>query len=110
MVSRLLGDALHQNLNHQLHWCGKSYCDVRYKIFHLIQQPTLHGEILKKEISYGGGFLFETPAASPALVGVGFIVGPILCRLFLAIWEIYGATFKDSLPPVASTISADPSD
>ena len=32
-------------------------------------------EILKKEISYGGGFLFETPAASPALMGVGFIVG-----------------------------------
>jgi putative OPT family oligopeptide transporter len=32
-------------------------------------------EILKKEISYGGGFLFESPAASPALVGVGFIVG-----------------------------------
>jgi putative OPT family oligopeptide transporter len=32
-------------------------------------------EILKKEITYGGGFLLETPAASPALLGVGFIVG-----------------------------------
>jgi putative OPT family oligopeptide transporter len=32
-------------------------------------------EILKKEFLYGGGFLFETPAASPALIGVGFIVG-----------------------------------
>ena len=32
-------------------------------------------EILKKEIIYGGGFLLETPAASPALLGVGFIVG-----------------------------------
>jgi putative OPT family oligopeptide transporter len=31
--------------------------------------------MLGKEISYGGGFLFESPAASPALVGVGFIVG-----------------------------------
>ena len=32
-------------------------------------------EILKQNISYGGGFLLESPAASPALVGVGFIVG-----------------------------------
>lgn len=31
--------------------------------------------MLGKEISYGGGFLFESPAASPALIGVGFIVG-----------------------------------
>jgi putative OPT family oligopeptide transporter len=31
--------------------------------------------MLGKDISYGGGFLFESPAASPALVGVGFIVG-----------------------------------
>jgi putative OPT family oligopeptide transporter len=31
--------------------------------------------MLGREISYGGGFLFESPAASPALVGVGFIVG-----------------------------------
>jgi len=32
-------------------------------------------EILGKNIDYGGGFLLESPAASPALVGVGFIVG-----------------------------------
>ncbi|NOX38673.1 MAG: oligopeptide transporter, OPT family [Calditrichaeota bacterium] len=32
-------------------------------------------EMLGQKISYGGGFIFETPAASPALVGVGFIVG-----------------------------------
>jgi putative OPT family oligopeptide transporter len=31
--------------------------------------------MLGKEINYTGGFIFETPAASPALVGVGFIVG-----------------------------------
>lgn len=31
--------------------------------------------MLGKDIDYGGGFLFESPAASPALVGVGFIVG-----------------------------------
>jgi len=32
-------------------------------------------DILGNNIDYGGGFLFETPAASPALTGVGFIVG-----------------------------------
>ncbi|RMG66343.1 MAG: oligopeptide transporter, OPT family [Calditrichaeota bacterium] len=31
--------------------------------------------MLGQKISYGGGFILETPAASPALVGVGFIVG-----------------------------------
>ena len=31
--------------------------------------------MLGKDINYSGGFLFESPAASPALVGVGFIVG-----------------------------------
>jgi putative OPT family oligopeptide transporter len=41
-------------------------------------------EILKKEISYGGGFLFETPAASPALVGVGFIVGMRVAAVLFA--------------------------
>ncbi len=31
--------------------------------------------MLGRKISYHGGFLLETPAGSPALVGVGFIVG-----------------------------------
>ncbi len=33
-------------------------------------------ELLGKRIHYYGGLLLESPAASPALVGVGFIVGP----------------------------------
>ncbi len=32
-------------------------------------------EMFGHKAAYGGGFLFETPAASPALTGVGFIVG-----------------------------------
>jgi len=32
-------------------------------------------EMMGTKMSYGGGFLVESPAASPALVGVGFIVG-----------------------------------
>jgi predicted PurR-regulated permease PerM len=31
---------------------------------------------------------------------IGFIVGPIVCGLFLTAWDIYGAAFTDILPPV----------
>jgi predicted PurR-regulated permease PerM len=47
----------------------------------------------------GGLFLFGA---------IGFIVGPIVCGLFLTVWEIYGATFKDILPPVRSLRSGEP--
>jgi predicted PurR-regulated permease PerM len=34
------------------------------------------------------------------LFGVlGLILGPIVAALFVTIWEIYGAVFKDVLPP-----------
>jgi predicted PurR-regulated permease PerM len=32
--------------------------------------------------------------------GIGLIVGPIICGLFLTVWEIYGVTFREILPPV----------
>jgi predicted PurR-regulated permease PerM len=41
----------------------------------------------------GGLFLFGL---------IGFIVGPIVCGLFLTVWDIYGTTFKAVLPPVTS--------
>jgi predicted PurR-regulated permease PerM len=41
----------------------------------------------------GGLFLFGP---------IGFIVGPIICGLFLTVWDIYGATFREVLPPVES--------
>jgi predicted PurR-regulated permease PerM len=41
----------------------------------------------------GGLFLFGP---------IGFIVGPIVCGLFLTVWDIYGTTFKEVLPPVTS--------
>ena len=43
----------------------------------------------------GGLFLFGP---------IGFIVGPIVCGLFLTVWDIYGATFREVLPPVTSSI------
>ncbi len=33
-------------------------------------------EFFRQKMSYSGGLLLESPAASPALMGVGFIVGP----------------------------------
>ena len=41
----------------------------------------------------GGLFLFGP---------IGFIVGPIVCGLFLTVWDIYGTTFRHVLPPVKS--------
>lgn len=41
----------------------------------------------------GGLFLFGP---------IGFIVGPIVCGLFLTAWDIYGAAFRHILPPVKS--------
>jgi predicted PurR-regulated permease PerM len=41
-----------------------------------------------------GGLFFFGP--------LGFIVGPLICGLFLTVWDIYGETFKNILPPVKS--------
>jgi len=38
---------------------------------------------------------------------IGFIVGPIICGLFLTVWDIYGTTFREILPPVTSFRSPD---
>jgi predicted PurR-regulated permease PerM len=45
-----------------------------------------------------GGLFFFGP--------IGFIIGPLVCGLFLTVWDIYGVTFKDILPPVRSLVSA----
>ena len=42
----------------------------------------------------GGLMLFGVP---------GFVVGPIVAALFVTIWDIYGETFRDVLPPVRIT-------
>ena len=46
----------------------------------------------------GGLFLFGP---------IGFIIGPLICGLFLTVWDIYGTTFKDILPPVRSLHSGE---
>ncbi|MEO6873069.1 MAG: AI-2E family transporter [Chthoniobacterales bacterium] len=46
----------------------------------------------------GGLFLFGP---------IGFIIGPLVCGLFLTVWDIYGATFRAVLPPVHSLRSGE---
>lgn len=40
--------------------------------------------LLDQPVAYRGGFLLDSPAASPALVGVGFIVGPRIASVLFA--------------------------
>ena len=41
-------------------------------------------EMLGQRVNYVGGMLLESPAASPALVGVGFIVGPSISAVLFS--------------------------
>lgn len=41
-------------------------------------------DMLGQQVSYIGGFILQSPAASPALVGVGFIVGPTIASTLFA--------------------------
>lgn len=64
-----------------------------------VLRPTLVGkdaempDLLILVGTLGGLFLFGP---------IGFIVGPIVCGLFLTAWDIYGTAFKHILPPVRS--------
>ncbi|MDH3216339.1 MAG: oligopeptide transporter, OPT family, partial [Candidatus Krumholzibacteria bacterium] len=48
---------------------------VRDSIAGFVKFSSSKIEILGQQFNYGGGLLLETPSASPALVGVGYIVG-----------------------------------
>ena len=41
-------------------------------------------DMLGQQVSYIGGFILQSPAASPALIGVGFIVGPAIASTLFA--------------------------
>lgn len=64
-----------------------------------VLRPTLVGKDAKMPDllillgTLGGLFLFGP---------IGFIVGPIICGLFLTTWDIYGVAFRNILPPVKS--------
>lgn len=67
----------------------------------LVGKDTKIPDLLILVGTLGGLFLFGP---------IGFIVGPIVCGLFLTVWEIYGVTFRDVLPPVTSIATGDESD
>ncbi|MEJ2076707.1 MAG: oligopeptide transporter, OPT family [Acidobacteriota bacterium] len=50
----------------------------------LIQLGTSKITLMGREVSYRGGLLLESPAASPLLVGVGFIVGPTISAILFS--------------------------
>lgn len=60
-----------------------------------VLRPTLVGkdaempDLLILLGTLGGLFMFGA---------VGFIIGPIICGLFLTVWEIWGRTFTEALP------------
>ena len=41
-------------------------------------------DMVGRQVSYLGGFILQSPVASPALVGVGFIVGPAIASTLFA--------------------------
>ena len=47
--------------------------------------------------------LLSTLSGIAMFGAVGFIVGPIVAALFLTIWDLYGAAFKDLLQPPSYT-------
>ena len=59
----------------------------------LIGKDTKMSDLLILVATLGGIFFFGA---------VGFIIGPIVAALFVTVWDIYGVTFKDYLPPTSS--------
>ena len=76
-------------------WCAAVLAAVEYVV-----RPALIGtdvkmpDLLVLVGTLGGLYLFGP---------IGFIVGPIVCGLFLTAWDIYGATFSGILVPEKAT-------
>jgi len=81
------------------------WCAVVVSTIDNILRPKLVGKDAKMPDllilvgTLGGLFLFGP---------LGFIIGPLVCGLFLTVWDIYGATFKDILPVVHDLESGKP--
>ncbi|MFT5144222.1 MAG: putative PurR-regulated permease PerM [Thalassolituus oleivorans] len=72
-------------------WCGLVAGSVdNFLRPALVGKDTKLPDLLVLVGTLGGIFLFGI---------VGFILGPIVVALFLAVWELYGDVFKDWLPP-----------
>ena len=75
-------------------WCGAVVTTIdNFLRPVLVGRDSAMPDLLILIGTLGGLFLFGP---------IGFIVGPIVCGLFLTVWDIYGTTFKAVLPPVES--------
>ena len=75
-------------------WCGAVVATIdNFMRPLLVGRDAQMPDLLILIGTLGGLFLFGS---------MGFIVGPIICGLFLTVWDIYGTTFKAVLPPVES--------
>lgn len=64
----------------------------------------LRPKLVGKEAQLPDLMIFFGTLGGLALFGAaGIIIGPIIAALFITLWEIYGATFSDSLDPSTLT-------
>jgi len=65
-------------------------------------------KLVGKEAELPDLMIFFGTLGGLALFGAsGIIIGPIVAALFLTLWEIYGATFRDSLDPSSLMIKGE---
>jgi predicted PurR-regulated permease PerM len=74
------------------------YCAVVVGSVDNILRPRLVGRDTKMHDLL---VLFSTLGGLAVFGATGFIVGPILAALFVTVWEIFGATFRDPQPDPA---------
>jgi predicted PurR-regulated permease PerM len=72
-----------------------AFCGVIVGTVDNVMRPRLVGRDTKMHDLM---ILFSTLGGLIAFGAVGFIVGPILAALFISVWEMFGVTFRDSLP------------
>lgn len=75
-------------------WCGVVVGTVDNVLRpRLVGKDTKMSDLMILISTLGGIFLFGA---------VGFIIGPIVAALFVTVWDIYGITFNEFLPPTSS--------
>lgn len=81
-------------------WCGVIVGSVDNLLRpRLVGRDTQMSDLLILLSTLGGLILFGA---------VGIVIGPIVAALFVTVWDIYGAAFKDWLPPVTSQVAGAP--
>jgi predicted PurR-regulated permease PerM len=77
-------------------WCGVVVGTVDNVLRpRLVGKDTKMSDLLILLSTLGGIFFFGA---------VGFIIGPIVAALFITVWDIYGLTFKEYLPPTSAGV------